>query len=471
MIGQRNDPKVKLYAPAWLKGLAAELEQYNPFKAIKICETGGRREASYDASKLTPVTIAMLARTQERNKRGFINFGLYGGRRWRGEQKQQLENFIISLRDLVIFTVMVGLTRAKKYGGFPRGGANPVRQHQSPLDVLLVDLIGLQFQNPWNCGRLAIFSNNANWNFGLPLVNERIHKNVVGEDRKGFAEVERLYNQQQDGGRYVLISGNPFDGTQLQGGIKAYFDQKVYQRIVAYQFILSCLALENRAAALGMGGPGILFRFLHYGAGYFAGKNNQVKTLIEENVTKGVELALRCLRKNGCVLPMIKCLQLPYFRVQNNAVIEATLDLIRSHCRALGIATLAKGVSDKIDALAPVIESVWKNFLLAITNAADPHAVLGNEMNYGSVDAMIAENLDDFGNIFSLFLNRVIQYIILDLTPQLVHAEEPNFSRNTQTGGSSVFSVSNSNQSSAGSSSMNSNQSSSNTTRLMRQPG
>lgn len=232
----------------------------------------------------------------------------------------------------------------------------------------------------------------------------------------------------------MLIDRNPFDGKQMPAGVTASFDQGSYQRIVAYQFLMSCLALEDRAAALQVGQEGILFRFLHYGAGFFGGKNLQVKGLIQENVAKGVELALRCLLaftggdrdRIAGILPRIKCLQLPYFREQNNAVVENTLALIRSDCSALGIETLSSGVSDRIDALSPISEARWSKFVLATTNCADPHAVFGNEVKYGSVDSMIAENLTEKGKAFSPFLNDLMQFTTLDLLPKIAHMAKPN---------------------------------------------
>jgi hypothetical protein len=45
-------------------------------------------------------------------------------------------------------------------------------------------------------------------------------------------------------------------------------------------------------------------------------------------------------------------------------------------------------------------------YVTATTNCADPHVVMGNEMDFGSVDAAIAENLLSKANIFSPTINQ-----------------------------------------------------------------
>jgi len=59
------------------------------------------------------------------------------------------------------------------------------------------------------------------------------------------------------------------------------------------------------------------------------------------------------------------------------------------------------------------------SYKTATTNCADPHAVMGNEMGYSSVDAAIAQNLVNKGNQFSPCLNQQMNMKFIETTSHM----------------------------------------------------
>ena len=59
------------------------------------------------------------------------------------------------------------------------------------------------------------------------------------------------------------------------------------------------------------------------------------------------------------------------------------------------------------------LEPTHPNLMTATTNCGDPHAPTGNEMEYGSVDAAIAENVASKGNKFNPVINDAMKETFL----------------------------------------------------------
>ena len=128
----------------------------------------------------------------------------------------------------------------------------------------------------------------------------------------------------------------------------------------------------------------VYFRFLKAGLGFFC-----------ENLDEGTKSCLPSLRMLGIAqaldtLPTesvkrIKYLELPFSEGDNNVA----MDYIKRYCGRHSITFIGNGAM--VDVLTP-IES--KGTILAVTNCADPHAAIGNEGGYESVDAAIATNTD-----------------------------------------------------------------------------
>lgn len=86
--------------------------------------------------------LQAVARNESSNTNGEINFGNFIG----------ISNEVVySLKDLVRQTVIVGSDYTTNYGGYP----HDIKRVRQDAKVYICDLIGLQFQQTYNTGRLV----------------------------------------------------------------------------------------------------------------------------------------------------------------------------------------------------------------------------------------------------------------------------------------------------------------------------
>ncbi|TNJ26850.1 hypothetical protein GMRT_10571 [Giardia muris] len=354
-----QDEGVCVYASSWVRALAERLIP----GPVEIVVTDGEKGRDGQRRVLTVadplLSLCMLARNEARNVTGCIRKELY-----QGFGPGLAPEKLYSLKDLVKLIVIVGLTHGRAYGGF--GGASPLTTCAQRL--YLVDLIGLQFQQPYNTGRLVLHGP------GVPRgeLDDEIFSRVVGEPRPTLDDVQR-----DKTGRYRRC-----------GGGTVYFDTHAYQSFVAFDFCQACVAL-NAAVASRATGDALHFKFLRYGAGFFSGA---YQAMISANIHLGVARGVEVYGRTASFKAQnaIRYLELPFF--------PRSEEILRA-CEPLGIRCLFS----HDDALKP---PSTPDCVLAVTNCADPHVVTGNEMHHSSVDAAIAENLRDRGASFSPFLNR-----------------------------------------------------------------
>lgn len=366
-----NDENVKIFAPTWVE---QALKKLSPeFKNARFEIEPPSKKYWTVKDKLTLIDLVALARNERANTSGIINFSLYQGIK---------KEAVIALRDLAKHCVIVGNDTATHFGGYP-AGTDPTPLNQ---EVTICDLPGLQFQELNNTGRHVLLSPKDNLPKGM--LDKEIFKNTVGEDKATFQQAK-----QDKTGRY------------LKGSFKnkaVLFDIKAFQRFVSQDFVLAGLAL-NKQAKLAQRPEKLNFKFLKYGAGFFAANLEGIaKEKLNENLTLAVYEGI----KQFFNLPLamrsqIKRIELPFFRDADNPQIDKILNKIAKLCKENKI----EFASTNDDALAPTSTK----FKTATTNCSDPHAPTGNEMNYGSVDAAIAENLKKKGNNFSPICNRKMQ--------------------------------------------------------------
>ena len=358
-----QDSGVTIFAPLWVK---EGLEHFNNIIKIDrftVIDCEGRTRSIDKSDKLTLKELVMMARNERANTSGRINLGLY-------EDFLDYEN-VLSLKDLVRQCVIIGDDETTHYGGY--GSQNRVEQKQK---VIVVDLIGLQFQQSYNTGRFVLVNENLR---NGPL-DELIFNNVVGQP-KG-----RIDNIQMDrSGRYV--NHNNY-----------FFDTYAYQKFVANDFALVCLSLTQSRT-----GP-LKLKFLKYGTGFFAGPFGPI---LDANIMTGIYLGLEQVLPR--VRHVIKALEFPFYHFDQR---------VEQICKEYDVECWFN-TDDALKHSDP-------RLLMATTNCSDPHSVTGNEMNYQSVDAAIAENLWSKANKFSPVINSAISEQFIDLSSEV---EQGNFEK------------------------------------------
>ena len=153
-----KDPKYKdrdvwVCAPEWVDTGLKKLDQYVKIGTkLDIRDEAGNKTKMKINKELTPILLQIIARNEGSNTSGNVNYSLYG-------QLSKRQDVILSIRDLVRQTIIFGPDWATHKGGYPKK-ASTVKQVVPPVPVMLIDLIGLQFQQPHNTGRLVCKSVN-----------------------------------------------------------------------------------------------------------------------------------------------------------------------------------------------------------------------------------------------------------------------------------------------------------------------
>lgn len=383
-----KDPDVTVFAPAWVKaaleklsiqlqGMQFEIEQSNRYYTID--------------KNMSLVDLLAIARAESANTTGIIDFDQYPG---------LPKATVIALRDLVKHCVIIGTDTATHFGGYPKG--KPVSKLNQ--EVYICDLPGLQFQELNNTGRHVLLSEKDDLPKGV--LDNDIYINTVGAPKKTYKEA-----MADKSGRFL---------TGLFKNKAVLFDSKAFHAFVAQDFVLSAQALNTHAKAHNPN-RNLSFKFLKYGAGFFAeGLDGKARTELDVHLSFAVYFGLQqLLAQPADTYSHIKRIELPFFDDTDNPGVKVVLGLIALLCKEKGI----EFASDKNDALAPT-----SKHMTATTNCSDPHAPTGNEMNYGSVDAAIAENLKRKGNNFSPICNPAMkaQYINIQHLAQGISTDLEN---------------------------------------------
>jgi len=375
----RSDEDVKIYAPAWVQDCLNRIGKKLDGATIEVMCGREIIDRLPLGSTFSLRDLQILSRSELSNTTGKINFQNYPG---------LSKEFVYGLKDLVRQCIIVGKDRTNNYGGYPRGA--PLVPQSA--DVYICDLTGLQFQNEHNSGRLVLIGEEDQFPKGE--FDEAIFQNVVGEPKKPFGQVSSSK-------RYVRTKFTPKSGD-------VFFDTVAYKRFVAKDVVLCGIALDgliagsdtSASADKGTGKKPIVFKFLKYGSGFFAGKFGPI---IEEHILEGVIDGLEELFAN--------------YDVRHIGAVEFTFysqdDVQEARLKKLKETHNVEYRFSYEDAL----KSTWPEYITATTNCADPHAALGNKMGYGSVDGAIASNLVDQGDKFCPLVNAKMRMEFVDIKP------------------------------------------------------
>lgn len=386
-----DDSAVTVYAPQWVENMLPTITEW-----LEGCEVFWSEDSKFTISKENPVTLKMLqmiSRNEKVNTTGKIP------EQFTGLTSEQ----IYAIKDLIRHCVVVGTDKATKYGGYPIGSQSV--SINPPQPTIICDLAALQFQQAYNSGRLVLIPVDDP---ELPKgeLDDQIYQATVGESKKTAAEIKALREEKQKQ-QYPQVNCC---------GKQVYLDLNAYKKFVAKDFILAALTVAKQGKDVTP--KDIWFNFLNYGTGFFVNSNNpELRTQLQINIYAGILEGLQELFKNNTLkeqLTNIKVFNFPYFKEKQNKEVQQIKKQINDLCNQNG----KKASFEDCDALQPQPNGLFNDqYTLATTNCGDPHAMAGNEMNHGSVDAGIAENVAGNLNTFSAWLNTQMQEEYLPIPP------------------------------------------------------
>ena len=298
-----------------------------------------------DKNNLTPSHLQMLARNEEFNVTGAINAEKF----YPGIDPSARLLIVRILRALVKCSVVSSVVDCHHFGGYPRDTDIRPRNGQ----IILIDQSGFQWQNDeCNTGGLFFYPFQS---------NER------------FEEWRKICYKAFFGGAAPSRPAS-YDTSVYWSGKQGYLCEEQLKKGFMLEFTQALHCANEMAASHG---KPAYFRFLKAGLGFFS-SNLRPHNMLPLLRLQGILMALEAMPQSSYV----KYLELP---LSNDGGPEL-MKRIYNACQTLNITFMGSPI---VDALAPVEN---ENVILAVTNCADPHAAIGNEGGYSSVDAAIASN-------------------------------------------------------------------------------
>ncbi|MBP6918605.1 MAG: hypothetical protein KBB94_06795, partial [Legionellaceae bacterium] len=324
-------------------------------------------------SDLTPLHLQLLARNEVANTTGVMKTELYQGL-LNADQ-------IARIRCLVKATNTSTVTRVHTIGGYPEATSRPSSAGTPNNKTVVIDQAGLQWQGDYrNTGGLFFYPHTPSdprLPAGYAAWQNEMYQAMYGQCRSvassaNFMEVtwDTKNSNQNVRGRIDL------DGVEM--AISAEFSQA-----------LAAAALQTRGSR-----QPVNFKFLKAGMGCFAEGIARASTRelarLEVTRLKGIEQALIKLSQldpveRAQILGAVRAIELP-FSASYDADTTAILDRIESLVTNMGLEWMGAEPEDAL--------TLRPGYTNALTNCGDPHAMIGNEGWYGSVDAMIRTNCD-----------------------------------------------------------------------------
>ncbi|KTD11941.1 hypothetical protein Lgra_1399 [Legionella gratiana] len=352
-------------------------EFYNPF-------TEQMEQFPEHPAEFTARHLQLLARNESSNVSGIMDCSLYGD--------LLSEDQIARIRCLVKGTVVIGKVTATKVYGFGR----KVEELSEPEDVIVIDQVGLQWQGDLrNTGGMFFYPDDSE--------TEKLPKGYATWQKELFFQMYGAERQEKPSKENALeLQWAPSLDSDLR--IRGALDLEGVQLGIKHEFHQALAGLVNYSQILSEDSNPINFKFLKAGMGFFSAglydlDFNYPLTALQNDGLAKVELA----RLKGILAALesypsdtnfgkVKRLNLPFSAlVPDNASPEVgkqyalILRAIKNECTRLNL----EWGTDRIeDALAPV-----PGYINAVTNCADPHALIGNEGKYSSVDAAISSNI------------------------------------------------------------------------------
>ncbi len=335
--------------------------------------TGEIETIPEDASELTARHLQILARNESVNTTGHMKTELYNS--------ELTAVNIAKIRCLVKATVISGVTMASHWGGY--GYGNQKTAFDKPEKVIIIDQAGLQWQNDFrNTGGMFFYpdsSSSDNLPAGFSEWQTPMFKAMYGIERPKTPS-ENTINvtwSASKANNSVLVSGR-IDLDQVKNAIDVEFSQALEAAIVQGNLELD----ENEK---------INFKFLKAGMGFFSsgitsGDRPSLEQL-EIARLQGIEQALRRLNnlpkeQRAKMFGRVARIELPFSSSEHE---RPYVKNIQTLVESLG---LTWGGAPNEDCLKP-----REGYVNALTNCADPHAAIGNEGGYSSVDAAISSNV------------------------------------------------------------------------------
>lgn len=297
-----------------------------------------------DSTALTPSHLQVLARNEVANVTGIIDDAqFYPG-------LPDINRFLAVriLRCLVKCSIVASIVECHHYGGY---GAP---QHARAGQIILIDQSGFQWQRDhFNTGGIFFYPTTSPADFDE--WRQTCYRAFFEQDPPSSPSTPMEVT-------WLGLTGRMCE-EQLKRGFRLEFVQ-------AFECANQMARAADRVA---------YFRFLKAGLGFFC-----------ENLDMTTKARLPSLRLQGIAQALeamdhgaenrVRILELPFSNGDAGAMTR-----IEGACALLGIDFRGGRI---VDALAPIEDDA----ILAVTNCADPHAAIGNEGGYSSVDAAIATN-------------------------------------------------------------------------------
>ncbi len=386
-----NEKNIRIYCPTRILSSFQELLRdkkeilgskiKNPYDSTEI-------EIPQDSRDLTAYHLHILARNEKFNATGVMEVELYKG---------LLDpNEIAQLRCLVKATNLVSVAAAKSYGGYKNGrDESTLVSLTTTQKVIIIDQSGLQWQGDHrNTGGLFFYPTNKN------------DPNLSGgNDGTKFSEwqesmYEAMYQRkrpQNSGTKFMGVCWNNVEGKidldQLAFGIKE-------------EFLQAFASAVNSSDLIDDDGK-IYFKFLKAGMGFFAEgigarfETSEESKKIREARLEGIIMALEELKARipkgektqdaeeitKKIFKKVEVIEFPFSADDGDQNLRNKIEKL---VKSLGLKYENPTNNDALQR-----HDIYQNYIIATTNTGDPHALAGNEGDYGSVDAAISCNLEN----------------------------------------------------------------------------
>ena len=312
--------------------------------------------------------LQILARNEYRNTTGIYNFRLYGG--------LLNDDEICRIRHLQKLVVNHSEVKAEKFGGYPIN--NPKQTIQNGKNFFLIDQAGFQWQKDKRNSGCIFFYPDDNSDQNYQTFQKDMYRVTFQEERP------EQPSQNKIGVNWKLKE----EGEEGQEQIPGVIDLNLLKKGFKEEFKQAFLS-ANHAFSLDTSYYKHCLRFTKAELGFFANgialEKTHANTKFSQARLEGIAEALEEISKSNLDKSKeFDTLELPFSEDRSIKNYEELLNKIKTNAKKIGINNVSLGI---IDAL-----KVNPNYKVALTNCADPHAMVGNEGDYGSVDAMIATN-------------------------------------------------------------------------------